>query len=285
MKELGLPAVLPSFLREAEAGCEFVWRSPRRDAAPCTPESCPYATADNGGLVVVLGPAERLEPVCLNAGCGGEGQEALVDWEAEERRREAEQRRGAVEQLRRITLEQTLLAPHGEAIELCAPDMLEMRESAVGLAEKVQAGTQQVSWYDEREAHIYFTDGGRRRILAPDGRVHLGEMMYLVEMDRATESTTKIADKLRQYYRFHRGGVYRRYGTGFQVLVVVPAQDGERERIWLDYAAREAVRCKAEPLPVLATTLDRLRSKGVGGAIWRGVGNRKQLVRLSEGAR
>jgi hypothetical protein len=131
MEGLGLLAVLPSFLRDVEGRGDFVWRSPLREGTACTPESCPYATADNGGLVLVLRPGERPEPVCLNAGCGGEGQEALVDWEAEERRREAEQRRGAVEELRRITLEQTLLAPHGEAIELCAPDMLETLESVL----------------------------------------------------------------------------------------------------------------------------------------------------------
>jgi len=158
----------------------------------------------------------------------------------------------------------------------------QMREFVLGLSNELAGGSKDVAWYDEREAHIYFTDGGRRRILAPDGRIHVGDTVYFVEMDRATGSTTRIADKLRQYYCFRRGGDYRRYGADFRVLVVVPERDADRERLWLDYTARGAARQKVKPLAVLATTLDRVRDKGVGADIWRGVEDRRRLVRPVE---
>jgi hypothetical protein len=128
MKGLGLPAVLPPFLRDVEARGEFVWRCPHREGAPCTPQSCPYAGDDGRGLVVVLRPGERLEGVCLNAECGREAQEALVDWEAEERRREAERRRAAVDELRRVTVERTLLATEGDEIGMGTRAFLETLE-------------------------------------------------------------------------------------------------------------------------------------------------------------
>ncbi len=78
---------------------------------------------------MVLRPGERLEGVCLNAKCGSNAQEALVDWEAEERRREAERRRAALDELRRITVERTLLAPEGEEIGFATPGFLETLES------------------------------------------------------------------------------------------------------------------------------------------------------------
>ncbi len=129
MRELGLPAVLPSFLREREARDEFAWRSPQREGTPCTPETCVNGGDGESGLVVVLGPGERLEGVCLNAECGGEAKEAVFDWEAAQRRREAERRRAALDELRRITVERTLLAAEGQAIGLCTPGVLETLES------------------------------------------------------------------------------------------------------------------------------------------------------------
>jgi len=65
------------------------------------------------------------EMVCVHAECGQAAQEALADWEAEERRRERQHWQAALNGLRRLSVERTLLASTERALDLSVRALLE----------------------------------------------------------------------------------------------------------------------------------------------------------------
>jgi len=129
--EQGLPAVLPGFIQEREGVGEFVWRCPQQEGNACTPETCVHAQDDPTGFVVVVQMDGNREMVCVNAECGQAAQEALADWEAEERRRERQRWQAALNSLRRLSIERTLLAPTDRALDLSVRSLLEAVEAVL----------------------------------------------------------------------------------------------------------------------------------------------------------
>lgn len=127
----GLPAVLPASIREREGVGEFAWHCPQREGKPCTPETCNHANDDPPGFVIVVQPGGVSELVCIHTECGRAAQEALVDWEAAERRKEQQHRRAALDELRKASVERTLLAPPGEGIDLSQRALLEAIEQVL----------------------------------------------------------------------------------------------------------------------------------------------------------
>jgi DNA-binding MarR family transcriptional regulator len=156
----------------------------------------------------------------------------------------------------------------------------EAREVVVALARMARSGRQAITWYDEREAHVYFPMGGRRRVLAPDARVHWNGAVFFVEVDRGTSSWGRVRDKLRMYYHFRGCAEHRRFGDSFAVVVVAPTD--RREEDWLGAGLRLAREYGVAPLEVVTTTRDALRKQGVGAAIWRDARDRGRR-RLVEG--
>jgi hypothetical protein len=123
-----LPAVLETFVREREGMGAFLWRCPQREGKPCTSETCLHGQDEPPGFVAVAQPGGRYELACMHEACGEAAQEALVDWEALERRREEQRRQAALNRLRRLSVTHTLLAPEGEGIDLSTRSLLEAIE-------------------------------------------------------------------------------------------------------------------------------------------------------------
>lgn len=61
---------------------------------------------------------------CVHGECGGQAQEALLDWEAKHQQLEQQRQQAALNHLRQITIERTLLVPAGEGIDLSKPWLL-----------------------------------------------------------------------------------------------------------------------------------------------------------------
>jgi len=139
----GLSAVLPVFVQEREGIGDFVWRCPQREGTACTPETCAHAQDEPPGFVAVAQPGSTWEMVCVHAECGGAAQEALVDWEAQERRRERQRQQVALDALRQVSVARTLLAPPAKAIELSSRAFLEAIEPVLVPA-----------WDDQTMAHV-----------------------------------------------------------------------------------------------------------------------------------
>ncbi|GIK37458.1 MAG: hypothetical protein BroJett011_12910 [Chloroflexota bacterium] len=120
----GLPAVLPHFVKERQGAGEFIWLEPQLEGQSCTPQSCQHAHSHPPGFVVLVEPGGPWKMACVHRECGAQAQEALIDWEAEQRQLEQQRQQAALNQLRQITIERTLLASGGEGIDLSKPSLL-----------------------------------------------------------------------------------------------------------------------------------------------------------------
>jgi hypothetical protein len=157
----------------------------------------------------------------------------------------------------------------------------EAREVVLAMVREARRRGEAVTWYDEREAYVYFSFASERKVLAPDARVRWGGRVFFVEVDRGTASGNRLADKLRIYYAFRRCAEHRRFGESFCLLIVAP--DGTRERRWLELVAALAGEFDGPPLGMLATTRELLLKRGVGAPIWRGSPDAQKRTRLVEG--
>jgi hypothetical protein len=120
----GLLAVLPRFIKERQRAGEFIWLEPQFEGQPCIPQSCQHTHSHPPGFVVLVEPGGPWKMGCIHRECGGQAQEALIDWEAEHRQLEQQRQQAVLNHLRRITIERTLLAPAGEGIDLSKPLLL-----------------------------------------------------------------------------------------------------------------------------------------------------------------
>jgi DNA-binding PadR family transcriptional regulator len=156
----------------------------------------------------------------------------------------------------------------------------EAREIVLALAHEARRRRQSITWYDEREAYVYFSAGGERKVLAPDARVRWGSKVFFVEVDRGTASLNRLADKLKTYYQFRRCAEHRRFGEAFCLLVVAPEES--RERQWLEQTAELAKEFNGPPLDILTTTREMVQKRGLGAPIWRRTKGTHERVRLLE---
>jgi hypothetical protein len=62
-------------------------------------------------------PGGLFDLICINEKCGQAAKEKLVDWEAKQIQETRQRQQEALESLRRLTVEQTLLAPDRKEIE------------------------------------------------------------------------------------------------------------------------------------------------------------------------
>ncbi len=145
----------------------------------------------------------------------------------------------------------------------------EAREVTLALAREASRHRREITWYDEREAYVYFTMNGQRRVLAPDARIRWGDRVFFVEIDRGTASIKRLGSKLRAYYDFRGCAEHRRFGEQFLLLVIAP--HSYRERQWLEQVSRLAAEYSVAPLDVLTTTREAVQKRGIGAPIWRGV--------------
>lgn len=123
-----LPAVLPAKVKEHEQANEFIWQEPKREGIPCSPENCVYANDEIPGFELIVQPTGQCKMGCVHAECGGAAKESLIDWEERKRKLEAQKLQAAIDELRRVTIERTLLAPQGKALDLYNPQILEALE-------------------------------------------------------------------------------------------------------------------------------------------------------------
>ncbi len=128
LKEQGLPVVLSCVVEEREGIGEFAWRQPQREGAKCAPETCVYANDAPPGFIVVAGPGDIREMVCICEKCGVAAQEALIDWEKREREEEDQRCQAALSGLRQLSVERTLVVPSDKAINLTLRSLLEAIE-------------------------------------------------------------------------------------------------------------------------------------------------------------
>jgi hypothetical protein len=156
----------------------------------------------------------------------------------------------------------------------------EAREIVLALAREARRRRQAIAWYDEQEAHVYFTAGGQRKVLAPDARVRWDGKVFFVEVDRGTASFNRLAEKLKTYYQFRRCAEHRRFGEAFCLLVVAPEES--REGQWLGQVAGLAKEFNGPPLDILTSTREMVQKQGLGAPIWRGVQDVHRRVRLVE---
>ena len=156
----------------------------------------------------------------------------------------------------------------------------EAREIVLALAREAPHHRRAITWYDEREAYVYFTLGGERRVLAPDARIRWGDRVFFVEIDRGTASTKRLGKKVETYYDFRSCAEHRRFGERFCLLVVAPYP--HRERQWLEQVSQLAAEYDVAPLDILTTTREAIQKRGVGAAVWRGVHDVTRRVRLVE---
>ncbi|MCL4301395.1 MAG: ParB N-terminal domain-containing protein [Anaerolineae bacterium] len=124
MTKQGLPAVLPHFVKEKQKIGEFIWLEPQLEGQLCSPQRCKHAHRHPPGFVILVEPGGDWKMVCIHQECGGQAQEALFDWEAEQRQLEWQRQQAALNHLRQITIERTLLAPAGEGTDLSKPSLL-----------------------------------------------------------------------------------------------------------------------------------------------------------------
>ncbi|MBE7467688.1 MAG: ParB/RepB/Spo0J family partition protein [Anaerolineales bacterium] len=125
----GLPAVLPHFLKERQRAEAFIWLEPQLEGQPCTPQNCKHAHSHPPGFMVLVEPGGVWKMACVHQECGSQAQGALINWETEQRQLEQQRQQAALNDLRQITVERTLLAPAGEGIDLSKPSLLTMIET------------------------------------------------------------------------------------------------------------------------------------------------------------
>jgi hypothetical protein len=93
---------------------------------------------------------------------------------------------------------------------------------------------------------------------------------FLLEYERATESTRRYAAKFRAYYHYRDSGRAARDYNGLATILFVTTSASAEDRI-----ARQAYRAwfsrGTAPLPVLLTTTERIDGhiQGALGPIWR----------------
>ena len=155
----------------------------------------------------------------------------------------------------------------------------EAREIVLVLARESLRHHQTITWYDERESYVYFTMGGRLRVLAPDARIHWGRQVFFVEVDRGTSSVNRLRSKIQRYYDFRICAEHRRFGEQFCLLVVVPLP--YRERQWLELVSQYAAEENVSPLDILTTTREAIQKRGISAPIWRGVQDVTRRIRLT----
>jgi hypothetical protein len=123
-----LPAAPPEFIQERRGTGEFVWRCPQLEGQPCSPETCIHSQEDPPGFVVMVQPGDTWEMVCMHKECGEAAQEALTDWEAEQRQLERQRWDAALTELRRVSVERTLTATENNMSSLSVRWLLETIE-------------------------------------------------------------------------------------------------------------------------------------------------------------
>jgi hypothetical protein len=132
-------------------------------------------------------------------------------------------------------------------------------------------------WRPEGKVHTRAGEiqpDGFGRYLHPGGACE-----FYLEYDRATESITALAQKLRGYLRFAAG-----WGEGVQfpnVLVLVPTERREAEivRAWTG-AKRRAT--KGVRVPMFVTSEQLLTVRGVLGPVWLPPGSDEERLCLTE---
>jgi hypothetical protein len=129
LQQADLPAVLPQAIKEKKVAGEFIWLEPQLEGKPCSPKTCRYASEDPPGFVVVPQPSGKVQMICTHAECGKKAQEVLVDWEAEQRRLERERHQAALNRLRQVSVEKTIIAPPAKGVDVSTPGILETIES------------------------------------------------------------------------------------------------------------------------------------------------------------
>ena len=99
---------------------------------------------------------------------------------------------------------------------------------------------------------------------------HRGELYgFFLEYDRGTEKARDYRQKFAAYYDYRASGQFERDYDGFPTILVVTPDLGPEQRI---ARAICAVGFGQPPLPVLLTTLDRIKRTpgGLLGVVWRG---------------
>jgi hypothetical protein len=178
-----------------------------------------------------------------------------------------------------------VLTPEGEVsvryLTRVFDHTVQTRQMVMAFAREAASRGTTAEWVDEHEAQVWFSLGGEPQLLAPDARVHLGEATIYLEVDRATSAVDKLQDKLHTYYRFWRSAEHRRFGASFVVVVVAP--EPRREAVWLRETALLSKGYGGKPLPIVTAVHGDVMKEGIGGKIFRSLGNgtkRKTLETL-----
>jgi len=125
----GVHAILPERLIEKMRADEFSWACPILNGDACTPQTCLHRGAEVPAYALVVHPNGEHTMICLHAECGTEAQTVLIDLEAESAKLEQQRQLNALNELRRATVEHTLLASEDQNIQLDAPGFMEKLES------------------------------------------------------------------------------------------------------------------------------------------------------------
>jgi hypothetical protein len=128
LRQQGLPAVLPDFIQDGQGAQEYIWEHPQIQGEPCTPKTCRHAQDDSSGFVIILQPGGVQKMACVHAECGSAAQEALIDWEARQHQLDQQRQQAAVDTLRQVSAQRTLLALPGEVLDLSTRTLLEAIE-------------------------------------------------------------------------------------------------------------------------------------------------------------
>ncbi|MGD0172898.1 MAG: ParB N-terminal domain-containing protein [Anaerolineales bacterium] len=113
----GLQAVFPSYIGNMIRVGQFCWKFPQREGEVCTPENCKHNHDNKPGIVALAKPGGAFELICIHEKCGQAAKDKLVDWEAKQVQETQQRQKEALESLRRLTIEQTLLAPDRKGID------------------------------------------------------------------------------------------------------------------------------------------------------------------------
>jgi hypothetical protein len=109
LSQQGLQSILPGYIEELTKAGQFYWISPQRNEENCTPENCKHSHDSKPGIVALAKPGGIFELICIHEKCGKAAKDKLVDWEAKQVEVMQQRQQEALESLRRLTVEQTLL--------------------------------------------------------------------------------------------------------------------------------------------------------------------------------
>jgi len=107
----GLQSVFPGYIENITRVGQFCWKSPHREGEICTPENCKHNHDNKPGIVALAKPGGAFDLICIHEKCGQAAKDKLVDWEAKQVQETQQRQQEALKSLRRLTIEQTLLAP------------------------------------------------------------------------------------------------------------------------------------------------------------------------------